>query len=256
MNKRMQDRLGFALIAGVVVCISGFLLYMVLNHKQKPREDLCEQGRPIRKHHIFVIDQSDPVPARNIEQLRRIFEKTLRELEKNDRVSIYGMTDSASAYSKDNRSICNPGRGEEANQLTENPQRIEASFKNNFVLPLERSLASEAMTRKSAQSPILEFLLDVTRVQSLLPPANEKTYYIVSDFIQHSPLLNQYKEWPAFQEFERHDAMVFHTPDFRGSEINLIYVERPEFRGIQSTAHKRFWRDYFLHFRAGRVNLL
>jgi len=256
MRYSRKDLLGILMIAVTIIVGLGFLVWPNLSNKPKVGDDLCVEGQPIQRHYLFVIDQSDPVPERNIDQLRLIFDRILRDMGKNDRISIFTMKDASSPFSKENRSICNPGRGADANPWTANPKRIEVAFKTHFLKPLEQSLSREAFTQQAHQSPIMEYLQDVTRAQEYLPKAESQVLYIVSDFIQHSALLNQYQAQKPLADLLRQDDMVFHQPDFQGSEVNLIYVQRPEHRNAQTSGHKKFWHDYFQHFRAGKVNLL
>ena len=256
MRLTRKDIWGVLLLGISVLAVIGFLIYPNLHKKPMVGEDLCVEGQPIGRHHIFIIDQSDPVPQRNIDQLRLIFDRMLREMGINDRISIYTINDTSSPFSKENRSICNPGRGADANPYTANPQRIEVAFKTHFLKPLQQALSQETFNQKSHLSPLMEFFQDVTRAQEYLPKAESQVYYIVSDFLQHSPLLNHYQGLVALADLLRQDAMVFHQPDFKGSEVNLIYIVRPEHKLNQSSTHKKFWRDYFQHFKAGRVNLL
>ena len=256
MKKKGKDRLGYALMGFVVLALGVVLIVPMALEKDVIGDDLCVEGKPIHRHFLFVIDQSDPVPTKNVEQLQMVFSRVLKSLGQNDRISVFYMDENASPFSEANRSICNPGRGSDANELFENAARIEAVFRKNFLQPLELALSEEAFAKQAGKSPIMGFLKDVTQVERYMPPARERTYYIVSDLIENSELLNQYKVPRDFPEVVKSDQMLFHNPDFRGVEVNLIYVERENLQTIQNTAHKRFWHDYFKQYGAFRINLL
>ena len=248
-----KDLVGVAMIVLCALAVLGFLAVPMLMETTRIGEDLCIEGKPIGRHHLFVIDQSDPVPQAKIDELHRIFEQVLKEMRINDRVSIYAINATSSPFAKDIPSICNPGRGEDANAYVQNPRLIEEKFRKHFLRPLEEILKPDTFNQQSVASPLMEYFQDVARAQQYLPETQEKVFYLLSDFIQNSTLLNQYKEQPTFPEQAAREAMAFHAPDYRGITINLLFILRPEWEAVQNAGHKRFWQAYFKKYGAREV---
>jgi hypothetical protein len=71
-----------------------------------------------------------------------------------------------------------------------------------------------------------------------------KHLVLVSDMIQKSAFLDQYREVPSFDLFRTRPAYVHARPTLEAVRVTILYLRRRGAERIQGKAHEEFWRKF------------
>jgi len=253
-----QDWLGWVLIGGCVLLIGaafGAAAWLQAGKRVVDPETLCPVDGPPPAHVVFLIDKTDPLTHRRVETLTAELHEARRSLGLGERLSVFLIHDRVEADFSPLFSRCSPGRGAQANELYENPRRIQRVFDQAFGEPVEQALAELVRATTAPRSPILEAI----RLVAEWPPfrdASRRRLVVVSDLLQNVESLSHYQPLPPFQELARGDYLSRVLPDLEAVEVSLQLIERPvgrRVRSLQDTEHAAFWDGYFMAAGAQRV---
>ncbi len=182
---------------------------------------------------------------------QEIVQKKLDELAENvpryGKLEIFAVRASSDRLIEPLLQVCNPGRGSDTNELTGNPRLMEKRWREKFKNPLDEALKmalSDSINAK--QSPIMEEIQQVS-VQAFFetPPETSKRFAIVSDMLQNSPVLNQYRRPESFEEFEHQPGFVKVRPELNDVDVTILYVRRSSEFNRQGKRHAEFWQSFF-----------
>lgn len=243
---------GLVFLTLVVISGAG-TLYWWSESTKIPIDDasLCPKTGPTAIHAILV-DRSDPITPLQQSRVRQVIDKAIADAPVGGRVAFYvSETDGVESLAP-LIALCNPGR--EANLIYSNPKRIKERFDKDFNLKIDavRQRLLIGLTRDN--SPIMESLKAVCiDAFGNAPPGVPLKLLIVSDMIQHSALVSHYKDrqYDSFLNSPRIGSVVANC---RGSDIDILYLLRPDKRGttpIQTRGHQRFW-DLYLQKSNGK----
>jgi hypothetical protein len=127
--------------------------------EQQPDQDRCSNRvsglRPTAIHAI-LIDRSDPIEPLQALQAKQTIDRYVRNARIGERFDLYTANGDAGNVLSTASSVCNPGRGDQANELYQNPQMIQRQFEEKFLKPLEASLQQLLSSSTADSSPILE----------------------------------------------------------------------------------------------------
>jgi hypothetical protein len=143
--------------------------------------------------------------------------------------------------------VCNPGRADDTNEWTGNPRLMEKRWLDKFKNPLDKSLkAALSDTVSAKQSPIMEEIQQVS-VQAFFetPAKTSRRLAIVSDMLQNSAILNQYRHLESFEEFEHQPGFVKVRPELNDVVLTILYVRRSSEFNRQGKRHVEFWQAFF-----------
>lgn len=143
--------------------------------------------------------------------------------------------------------VCNPGRASDTNEWTGNPRLMEKRWRDKFMNPLDKSLkAALSDTVSTKESPIMEEIQQVS-VQAFYetPPKTSKRLALVSDMLQNSAVLNQYRHAESFEEFEHQPGFVKVRPELSDVNVTILYVRRSSEYNRQGKRHIEFWQSFF-----------
>jgi hypothetical protein len=77
------------------------------------------------------------------------------------------------------------------------------------------------------------------------PPKTPKRLTVVSDMLQNSAILNQYRHPETFEEFEHTPAFVKVRPELNDVGVTILYVRRSSQFNRQGKRHVEFWQSFF-----------
>jgi hypothetical protein len=245
-----EDWIGGVLIALCVALVAGAFgaaAWLRSVRVEIDPETLCPLDGPPRGHVVFLIDKTDPLSPDRVETLEAELRATRDRLAAGERLSVFLIHERVEQEFAPIFSRCSPGRGEEANELYENPRMIQRAFDRAFGAPVERALAELVRATTAPRSPILEAIHAI----SVWPPfhdAQPRELVVVSDLLQNVEAFSQYHRLPPFEEVVRGEYLRARMPDLSGVEVRLQRIERaPAWAEptLQGEAHAAFWSDYF-----------
>lgn len=230
-------------------------------------ENLCPSNEPVTRNTILLLDTSDTLTAKHLEELRRLV-KELQEpsgspafrVAEGEALIVYELPQ----YRKDLvpvMKVCNPGDRPDEWSLRDDLTKGRMIALRNWqrfserVEPLFEAAETEA---EHAQSPIIETLgVIVPRHAPSSRRAqfetNSRTHVIVfSDLLQNSGTLSHYGPYPPAKEIGKTAGLRQLQTDLTGIEVSLFRLERGKYARWQSRDHYYWWTELITSF-GGRV---
>jgi len=203
-----------------------------------------------------LIDQSDPLSLIQREDVRNRLLAIRNELAMGERLEIFTVGRPQDELLRPVWAGCNPESGEGKDGWTENPRRIEEWRQKHFIEPSDSAIADALEPRTSGDSPIMEAIQSVA-ISSFQPLKNgaHKRLVIVSDMLQHTESLSQYRIRDSLDAFRKRPAYQKVATGLGGVSVVILYIRREQAAGIQGRAHMEFWQEFFsqLGARVDRV---
>ena len=254
MSLSKKDKQGILLIIVSSLAIIGLLtlpIFLKKNKHEYDPETFCLQDRNYA-HTILLVDKTDPFTEKQIIALKKKSRQLKQQLNQFEKLSIYILDDINYAAPTPIFSMCSPGTGKEANELYQNPTKIQMKFDAFFGKPLDDAIDQLIQVSKAPQSPILEMLAEI----NLVPDFNKdraRKLIIVSDLLQNMPDYSHYKKEISFSEWLE-DKQTSIANSFLNTSIDILYIRRKGNR-IQGATHLDFWRQYFINSGAAKATI-
>ena len=87
--------------------------------------------------------------------------------------------------------VCSPGRGAEANELTEGALPVQRAYEARFLAPLDKAAESLTIPHESAQSPIAAQIMRAASDPAIGWSGEERVLNLLSDGLdEHPPVAN------------------------------------------------------------------
>lgn len=235
--------LGLVLIAGLCG-----LWYWTSTQPKLDEATGCPNTGPTAIHAI-LIDRSDPISPLQGQQVRQTVDRYVKGAKIGERFELYVANSDAVNVLTPVAAICNPGRGDQANELYQNPQMIQRQFEEKFVKVLNQTLDNLLKLSTSDSSPILESIraVGVAAFGKVEPGAMPLTLTIVSDFVQHSAANSHFRGETSFADLAKRPAWRSLQANLKGARVHALYLLRADAkRGgvpIQNRGHQAFWES-------------
>ena len=211
---------------------------------------LCPADGPVGVTAV-LIDSTDTFSSIQREFLEKYFDELRQTLEEGELVEIY----SASAYSESGFepmiSLCNPGDGSGASELTAAPERLRRRWQQLFDGPLQETLHQGLESGGSNRSPIFQMIKAMSiRAYPLQHQSISLNLYIVSDMLENTDKYNQYQDSIDFSTVSTRPFFAHINPNLRNVSVTVLYVSRERYESLQTKQHAEFWAEYFERFGA------
>ena len=144
--------------------------------------------------------------------------------------------------------VCKPAHPDSVSSLTGNPALAERRYEDEFLSPLQQTLAALLNVEGDSISPIVEGI-QVAAVSAFQPRGADipRQLLVVSDMIQNSRNLSFYRESVEFGPLSRNPDYGTLRVDLTGVEVSVFLLARRGGAGrIQGGTLRGFWEDYFL----------
>lgn len=247
MIRNSKDRTGLLILAGILVVLALLGMMAWLQIRQRGMIDeytLCLKGRPPAERTIVLIDKTDPMSDKQVRELvSKIRHIKDVELKTNGMLSIFLVGDSDGGYLSRAFCLCNPGH--EANQLVEDPGRVQARFDSLFGQPLEAALDILVKSETSPQSPLLEAVRQVSQLEEFSPDAPRRLI-IVSDMLQNTDGFSLYRNRPTFAHLKDSAYYEQVRTDLSGVAVQEIRILRRRDQALATAELDQFWRSFFM----------
>lgn len=238
---------------GAVILLAGYFALSWWAQSRRVAIDeasLCPVRGPSAVTAVLV-DRSDPLTSQQARRVRQVLDRVVAEAPVGGRVALYlAEADEFTALAPV-LALCNPGS--EANPLYENPKKIRARYEEGFKARFEAVGKTLLEPARRTTSPIMESIKAVCiDAFGAAPSGIPLRLVVVSDLIQHSPIVSHYRErnFTAFLEDKRLDGS---SVDCKGAEVDILYILRFGKDGrptLQNRDHQRFWDLYLQRVNA------
>lgn len=205
---------------------------------------LCPKDRSY-PHTVVLLDKTDPFSRTQQAFLRDRLKQIRDHMAKYEKLSIYVLEDAA-GVGEARFAMCNPGSGKDANELYQNPQKIEQHFREQFGGPLDRLLAGLLEGQSRPRSAIIEAIREVAAQPDFRDPQQRRRLVVFSDMIHNTTEFSQYSNPQSFEKFAKTDYGDWSLrTSLARAEVAIVYLLRPEYKAAQNRGHTLFWEKYF-----------
>lgn len=250
---RSKDVVGLFNIM-IVLGILGGLSYLAYDLAQNrptyDEETLCPTG-DLSAHTAIVIDKTDLYTPGQADRIRDLVLVARDQLAEFERLSLFELNESGRLENTNRFSLCNPGRGDQANQLYENPARIDTRYRALFEGPLQAALSDLIEPKDSPSSPIIEALARLAQQRTFDESVPSRRAIVISDMLQNSDVF-------TFYEGSRRDPGVLPDPRdvaaeieqrygdrLAGVQIEVFLIPRDGWQDAQQGFVVRYWQEIF-----------
>ncbi len=220
-------------VSCVILGLFGLRYALLASADNIDSETLCRIGQndPVLK---VLIDKTDPWNMHGQQRLAKLIKNLKSRLAQHERLSLYILDETGTYSPSPVFDMCNPGRGDQANELYENPRRIQQKFEEQFSAPLDLVLESLLLPGTASKSPILETIKG-------LRENDKERLIVVSDIMQNSTLASFYSKSPASVS-EADEAGICRMENPYQS-IQVYYVNRPNVQIAKKQKVRNFWNQ-------------
>lgn len=249
---RSAVQLGAALV--VATLIGGGVAYLTLKPTGEIDPFNCPADRLAPAHTVLIIDATDRLEPNQAARLVDTAEAAARALPRHGRFTILLVQPDSPWEPEQVISLCSPGRGSEADPLTETGALYERAWREQFLAPLQTAAGRLTSIPASEESPILQSLASVASRRDFAAEATGRRLIYVGDGLQHTAGgYSHYRSGDPTQAYRASQLASELDPEFSGAVIEVEYLRRPVAAGVQGANHKAFWRWWFAEHGASDV---
>lgn len=237
--------LAIALLAGV-----GGWLYMKSNELRvaADAETLCRADGALPEVTVVLLDLSSTLSDVQKLDVKNELTRLRDRIPRFGRIDVFAVDDRAARIVEPILRLCNPGRGEDMNELYQNPQLARQRWERDFASTLNGALEKLLAMPEAATSPIFEAIQAValkTFDDPALDGVQSRRLVLVSDLMQNVPgHLRMYDAIPKFDDFARTPYWLDVKADLKNVEVTVLYLQRPTSQRLW-TSQVEFWSRYF-----------
>jgi hypothetical protein len=244
-----DDIKGVKIIAGSMVVILILVSFVVLK-KCTEVETNTLTNCPVNSDYqqsIIIVDNTDKFTSTQVDYITSYVKELWENLPLYDRVTVYSFYNQSSFSPKALISICRPPSENEVSYATSNVRKVKKKFNDEFLAPLTKALLDSIQVKDLRTSPIIEFIEGVGSNAHMLYKGDIKKVIIISDMIQNTAYLNQYRNNSSkvpshYKEFA---SNINSSRLFDGASFEVIYLVRERSKNIQTRGHALFWETFF-----------
>jgi hypothetical protein len=249
-RKAREARLRIAAfgIFGLIAAAVGGVIYGLQRFEPEPLDPqtLCAREGPLPPHTAVILDKTDEYTPEQSERIAALIRGARDDLAVSERLTIFELDARGEFDPRGELSLCNPGRGDQANPLIRNPRQIEERYEALFEAPFEAVMADLVTPKEAPQSPILEALARLAQTEAFSDEVEDRSVVLVSDMLQNSPLFSAYGGAPGEDAREVAQAIEERLGSgLRGVEVEIRLIPREGFVDLQRGALKAYWDAIF-----------
>jgi hypothetical protein len=183
----------------------------------------CVAGQASPAATLVVIDRTDPDTPAQVAAVRERLRRLEEELEPNEILSVWVLSDLPEGSLRRVFCRCYPGR--HANPLIQNARWVGRRCDSLFSQPLHSLVSALPGPERAPRSPILEALCTLGRVE-IGDAERPARLIVVSDLWQNSRSLSFYSGMPTFKGFASTPGSSGLIPDLHGADVEVLRIPR------------------------------
>lgn len=208
---------------------------------------LCLVHSPTPRAELTLLDQTDPLAADSGQRFTRLIRHIRDALPRNGRLTIVPFNGNSGQSLEVVFDICSPGRGAEADQLTEGALRVQRDYVARFEEPLDRAAAALTVRRESPQSPIVLQILRAVNDPSIGWRGEDRVLNLLTDGLENTAESMVYRDGIV--------RLPAPPPNLlRGVTVNYYELVSARHSALQTPAVRAAWKAWF-EAAGARVNM-
>lgn len=246
---RTQNRRGYLILSAsaiAVVAVVAGALWLAGHSVELDEVTLCPLNRPPERVVAILVDGSDPVSPIQRALVRTELNAVRRSLPRYAALQVHVLGTAAEEALEPVFRACNPGSPDEIDQLIESPLQARRRWEEGFLAPLEAAFETVLPEGSAPVSPIIESVQAVAASTFVeYDRSVPRTLVVVSDMLQNTENASHYRSTEGFAGLQSQPNYAHLRADLEGVEVEILYVDRPEFVSFQGADHITFWQEYF-----------
>ncbi|WP_157058446.1 hypothetical protein [Azoarcus sp. CIB] len=247
-----KDKQGLLMIGiGVAAMLALVGAKILVGDKPKPAPDNCVGS--VTANTVVILDHSDRLSDQTLEEIMaRSMRHILDEVQINERVSVFTISDITRQSLKPIVSVCRPR--EDGNRAVENVQMLRKRFQQNFEKPIREAL--QILPVAGRESPIAQAITDLSLSQYLRGERN--TLLIYSDMLEHTERFSLLRCGGAADVVSRFRASrqgSQERPEFKNTKVVLNLVPRNDQPLQNLKCRDQLWPWFFGNNSGSRAEL-
>lgn len=244
-NSSVKNFVGFLLIFLAISFFTG-AGYFAYTRFLPIKTTMCSNPSAIT---VVIIDTTDPLSVYQLNVIKNKM-RTLKDgLKPGEIIAIYGVP-IVNKFTPDTHvepflKMCTPENGTNTSPLTGNPAKAKKNWDKEFSTPFDDKISQIYKATVSELSPIIETIKYVSSLEFSQYSENDipKKLIIISDMLQNSELLSQYKTTDSFDSFSKKDSYQFARTNLSGADVTIYYLRRSNSKK-QGKDHVLFWNQF------------
>ena len=216
-----------------------FTMYKLESSKvQLDKITLCPLNREIGHHTVVVLDKSDEWEQQDIDRMEGFLSDVHRSIPEYGQLTFVVITGDKGSYTKAVKKfdMCNPGNGENSNQLYTNPMLLKKRYDDSFGVPLREIIKTLVAPDQSSSSPLFETIVSII-------DDNKSKYlqiHMISDLMENGSKFRFYDVVPWYQQ------VIMEYPIYTDAQVSIhahTIDRRRHSRGLMD-AVESVWQEY------------
>lgn len=250
-RERRQRRQAFINLVIVALLISGAVFaFYALQPKPYDEVTLCPVGEDVAGHTAVIIDKTDKYSETEADLIGQAVRRVRDRLEVNERITLLELDARGQFNPALAVSLCNPGRGDQANPIFANPKQIEERYKEKFESRFDAYLEDLVEPKVSPSSPIIEALARLAQQENFSSDVRRRRIVLVSDMLQFSDVFSAYggtgadlpPDVPSVDQTVAAVERRFGT-ELRGTNLEVFLIQRDRYADLQRGALRIYWEN-------------
>jgi hypothetical protein len=257
-GKKSTGNLAGILIILVVIGLIASIIYSFVsvssNQVKRNKENLCRVDGQYNRH-VVVLDITGRFSLLQHKTIRSHIEGIVKDLEVEEQLQFYFITDNPATVIKPLLEVCNPGKGENVDGFVGNKKLVLQKWEDKLYKPLNKILLDFDENQKTTKSsPIFETIQMINNLSLKKSKKGTKIKFtIMSDFIQHSDdysfLRNKVENFWASKYYQK----VYTT--FKDVDVSLVFIRRNGREEYLNKRYSDFWKRYFTELGSTNVTI-
>ena len=221
--------LGSAIVAVALVMLSGFAY---LNHKATSDRGgidakFCRKNG-MSQVTVVLVDHTDRMSAVQRSSLEKHLWDVATSIPKNSAIRVFSVARVQEHILKPDVDLCNPGSGDDVNEMVANRQIVQKKYESQFRQPLSDILEQTLQSGTADESPIMEAVQSVV-VSNFIGDGNIapiKRLIVVSDLLEHTNEFSLYKGVPDFASYKKSSHWQTVRSKMNDVQVEIFFLHR------------------------------
>ncbi|MDX1922439.1 MAG: hypothetical protein SFW65_04860 [Alphaproteobacteria bacterium] len=243
----------------VIASIGGFATVAILaSNRTADTFALC-QSSPLKavSTTLVVVDTTDTFTQDQQLRLRLTIEAERDRVPEGGRFVVLSLNPEAAWQPVELVSVCNPGKGENANPLLVTRSKVEKRWHAVYGEPIDKAVINALDQAPSERSPIIQTLAATLTRADFDTRTAARRLVIISDLLEHEKggysQLRPGDFWSSYQASALPKTARLHL---QGVSVSIDYLQRGKFAAVQGPRHQAFWERLLKEAGASEVTFL
>lgn len=248
-----------SLWAVIVMGVAGFAAaaFMTAN-RPVDAYALCQNsGLKAAATTIIMVDATDAFTQDQRRRLQSTMESERERLPEGGRLIVVSLNPDAPFEPTELVSVCNPGKGENANPLLVTRSKVEQRWQSLYADPIDKAVQRSLDLATSERSPIIITLASLLVRSDFDARVTSRRLVVISDLLEHEKgVYSQLRGGDFWGAYQASPLPKTARLDLRGVSVAIDYLQRGKFATVQGPRHQAFWQRLFKEAGASDVNFL